>query len=78
MRYLKEVELLLGLSLVAKETNNDPVSIIQKANELNKNVTPALRKDIIVPIIQSANPGMTLNIKSKKHSETFQRTGRAY
>lgn len=62
---IEEIDLLIGLSMEAKETQDSPAAIVQKARDLNIKVSSKLRKDIIMPIMQSANPGLTLDIKCK-------------
>ena len=63
---LNELDLLLGLAVVL-EDGDVHVSIVSKANELNRNVDPKLRKSVIVPIIHSRNANATLNEKCDEY-----------
>lgn len=64
---LNELDLLLGLAMAAKDDGDVHVSIVSKANELNRNVDPKLRKSVIVPIIHSRNANATLNEKCDEY-----------
>lgn len=64
---LAEIDVLLGLALEAKETNNNATAIIEKANWLNRDVTPALRKSIIMPILNAADPNVVLDNKCNEY-----------
>lgn len=64
---LSELDLLLGLAMASKDDGDVHVSIISKANELNRNVDSNLRKSIIVPIIHSRNANSILNEKCDEY-----------
>jgi hypothetical protein len=65
---LEEIDLLIGLALEAKETENNPSAVINKARYLNGNVTAKMREGIIMPIMRARDPIATLNTKIDEFS----------
>jgi hypothetical protein len=60
---IEELDLLIGLAMEAKETNRSSSAIAQKARDMNTEVSPKLRKDIIIPLMHSSNADQTLQMK---------------
>lgn len=52
---MKDLDVILALALAAHEHHSD-VDVIQQVKQLNPRVTPAQRRDILVPIMNSRAP----------------------
>lgn len=56
-----DIDIFIGLTLEAKESNFNPAVIKEKADWFNKRATSKQREEIIIPLIRSREPLQLLN-----------------
>lgn len=76
MVMMSDIDVLLGLYMAAKYSENAASAIMEKANSFNRSVSQITRKNILIPIMNTNDPVKMLDAKTteylnRKHNRGF-------